>query len=176
MCYHYPGLPPNLIEQVRPLKRISTPPCGYSGDTEILTRDGWTGFPQLTYMSEVATRSTAGLRSRWQYPEKRSPASPGEGDMVAFSSKSMDLLLAPGCPVLVQPARGVRTCGMHRYAGGQEWHYETAAYFASRPSAQWEVPATSNWSVSRWPGEFLIHLGRKADRRHPAWEQATEWP
>lgn len=79
------------------MKRTSTPPCGYSGDTEILTRSGWTALPQLTYMSEVATRSPQGA-FEWQYPEKIT-CQRYDGPMVWLHSRTTDSLVTPDHPV-----------------------------------------------------------------------------
>lgn len=80
------------------MKATHTPACGYSEDTEILTRGGWVRFGQLTYMDEVATRSPDG-RFEWQHPQ-RIDVRPYDGEMVRFHGRSLNVLLAPGTPML----------------------------------------------------------------------------
>jgi hypothetical protein len=74
------------------------PRWGYSADTEILTSHGWMTLSQLTYASEVATRTPDG-RFEWQHPE-RVTFQPYEDDMVWFHSRTTDLLVAPDQRVL----------------------------------------------------------------------------
>jgi hypothetical protein len=149
--------------------RITQPPVGLSADTEILTRNGWVRVGQLTYLHEIATRTADG-RFEWQHPE-RVNVQRYDGLMVAFSNKSLDLLLAPGHPVLIRrPAAYMR---MHPKAKGRDWHTRPASWFAAHPSAQFEVPATSRWEGTG-PAEFVIP-GWEANRVHPAHERAAEW-
>lgn len=151
------------------MKRTSTPACGYSQDTEILTRDGWVAFPQLTYLSEVATRSPDG-RFEWQYPE-RITCEQYDGPMVELQNRTINLLVGPECPILIRrPGAYLRK---HPNAAGRDWHFRAAARFAAEPSAQWELPASSSWQGTP-AGDFELP-GVKADRPHPAHESAARW-
>jgi hypothetical protein len=76
----------------------ATAPCGFSADTEILTRSGWVTFDRLTYLDEVAARSPDG-EFLWEHP--RSIAwGPYGGEMIWFHGRAIDLLVAPDHPVL----------------------------------------------------------------------------
>lgn len=134
------------------MKRTSTVPCGYSGDTEILTRDGWTKFPQLTYMSEVATRSAEGA-FEWQYPE-RITCQPYEGEMVWFHGRSLDLLVTPGHEMPYVP--DARSWERHTTAGAL---LERGAR-VKRASAGAALVATSSWSAPDLASKVFVSARR----------------
>jgi LAGLIDADG DNA endonuclease family protein len=121
------------------MQRTSAPPCGYSGDTEILTRTGWVKFPQLTYMSEVATRSPSGA-FEWQYPE-RITCQPYEGEMVWLHSRTTDSLVTPGHTVRYLRRQRVMRNGKRADLGP----VESAAPALSLIGGRWPLLATSRW-------------------------------
>lgn len=77
----------------------ATTPRGFSADTEILTRRGWLGFDQVTYMDEVATRSPGG-EFLWEHPGGIVRQEPYSGEMVRLHGRAIDLLITPNYPVL----------------------------------------------------------------------------
>ena len=142
-----------------------------SSDTEILTRNGWKLVSKLTDDDEVATRSGSGL-FQWQKSSARLEY-PFDGEMVEFSSKSVELLVTPGHPMLVK--RPDAYVAKHAPRDGEiGWHIRLAEHIAKSPETRWLYPATSRWCPARWPAEFVLP-GQAADRRHPAHERATEW-
>jgi hypothetical protein len=149
----------------------TTPPCGYSADTEILTRRGWVTFDQILDSDQVATRSPAGF-FEWQVPTERLCV-PFDGEMVEFRNKSIDLLVTPGHRMLVRRKRQTRQRDEGVRTQYHDWHIRAADYFADRPGVLFEVPVTSFWNGPT-PAEFVIP-GHAASRRHPAYEQSVAW-
>ncbi len=144
---------------------------GYSSDTDILTRNGWTLFSKLTDEDEVATRSENGL-FQWHKPSVRLEY-PFDGKMVEFSSKSVELLVTPGHRMLVK--RPDAYLAKHAPRDGETgWHIRLAEHIGRAPETRWLYPVTSRWCPTSWPAEFVL-AGTEADRRHPAHERATEW-
>ena len=152
------------------LQATTAGPCGYSADTEILTRKGWKLFPDLDDCDQVATRSPYGF-FEWQRPMTRE-SSRRRGPMVEFRTKVVDLLVTPDHPILVR--RPIPYGIKHPYAEGLDWHMRPASEIARAPEMRWIVPATADWRPAAWPEEFVIP-GWEADRRHPAHEHATQW-
>jgi hypothetical protein len=150
---------------------LTTREGGYSGDTEILTRTGWRPFSKLTDEDEVATRREDGL-FQWHKPSARLEY-PFDGEMVEFSSKSVELLVTPGHRMLVKRPDAYTAKHMPR-DGETGWHIRLAEHIARTPEMRFLYPTTSRWCLSRWPAEFVLP-GWEADRRHPAHEAATEW-
>ena len=144
--------------------------AGYSADTEVLTRAGWKLIAKLDDADEVATRSPAGC-FEWQRPSERYRA-PFDGEMVEFSSKSIDLLVRPEHQMLVRrPDYYIRK---HPQAAGRDWHLRPASYFAEHPTSWFVFPATSCWVGGESPEDFVLEA-IEADRRHPEWDRATAW-
>jgi len=119
----------------------ATPACGFSADTEILTRhQGWVTLDQLTCLDEVATRSPDG-RFEWQHPE-RITWERYDGEMVRFHGRSMDLMVTPDHPVLWSPdprtpeRRSPASVILARSAGLTR--LRTSAYFS--PTSTWDAP------------------------------------
>ena len=143
----------------------------YSNDTEILTRNGWKLFSKLTDEDEVATRSESGL-FQWQKPSARLEHL-FDGEMIEFSSKSVELLVTPGHRMLVK--RPDAYLAKHVPRDGEDgWHIRLAEYIARAPETRWLYPVASGWCPTTWPAEFVLP-GTEAKRRHPAHERATEW-
>jgi ribonucleoside-triphosphate reductase (formate) len=149
----------------------NTPPCGYSADTETLTRRGWVTFDQILDPDQVATRSPGGF-FEWQVPTERLCV-PFAGEMVEFRNKSINLLVTPGHRMLVRRKRQARQRDEGVRTQYHDWHIRAAEYFADHPGVLFEVPVTSFWNGPT-PAEFVIP-GRTADRRHPAHERAAAW-
>jgi hypothetical protein len=146
-------------------------PSGYVVDTEILTRNGWKLFSKLTDEDEVATRTESGL-FEWQQPSGRLEY-PSDGEMVEFSSKSVELLVTPSHRMLVK--RPDAYLAKHAPRDSETgWHFRPAGHIARAPETRWLYPVTSRWCPATWPAEFVLP-GTEADRRHPAHERATEW-
>jgi LAGLIDADG-like domain len=146
-------------------------PSGYVVDTEILTRNGWKLFSKLTDEDEVATRTESGL-FEWQQPSGRLEY-PSDGEMVEFSSKSVELLVTPSHRMLVK--RPDAYTAKHAPRDGETgWHIRLAEHIARAPETRWLYPVTSRWCPATWPAAFVLP-GTEADRRHPAHERATEW-
>ena len=76
----------------------ATTPRGFSADTEILTRRGWLGFDQVTYLDAVATRTPEG-KFLWRHPE-RLTWERYDGDLIWFHSRTANLMAAPETPIL----------------------------------------------------------------------------
>jgi hypothetical protein len=122
-------------------KATQAPACGYSADTEILTRhQGWVTFDQLTCFDEVATRSAEGL-FEWQHPEQVSWQRYA-GEMVRFYGRSMDLLVAPGQRVLWSPDPRTPERGSPASTILERvprlTRVRASAYF--RPTSTWDAP------------------------------------
>jgi hypothetical protein len=142
-------------------KATQAPACGYSADTEILTRhQGWVTFDQITCFDEVATRSPAG-RFEWQYPEQVSWERYA-GEMVWLHSRTLDLQVLPQHKIVHMERV--------RYMRGGQRHEDPPV---ERVSAAAAVPiATSLVATSRWepvrpksefsltPDHALSRLGR----------------
>lgn len=141
----------------------ATPACGYSADTEILTRhQGWVTFDRLTCLDEVATRSPDG-EFRWEHPDAVH-AFRHEGAMLHFRSQVFDLLLMPEHP-LPTLRRGQRGQPDETIAT-----FRPGSWFCRVPSRSkwWRMPTTSRWSGDA-PEEIVIPAAeRKRGRHHPA--------
>ncbi len=66
----------------------------YSSDTEVLTRRGWLRFSDVTLADEVASRNQATKAFEWQLPTAII-AKPHCGEMLHFTSTSVDILVTP---------------------------------------------------------------------------------
>lgn len=158
------------------MKRTSTVPCGYSGDTEVLTRTGWVKFPQLTYMSEVATRSADGAFN-WQYPEKIT-CQPYEGEMVWLHSRTTDSLVTPDCPVLYLERRRVMRGGVRAELAAVEQSATAGSLVGGRLSlvatSRWE-PRTPKLELSFSASRAETYGGRLARRGHPFTASADDF-
>jgi 8-oxo-dGTP pyrophosphatase MutT (NUDIX family) len=141
----------------------------YSPDTEILTKDGWKLFPDLTYDDELATRSEQG-DFRWHRPEAILSYD-FDGELLAFQSKAVDQLVTPGHRMIVQHLPSyVRD---HPATPEHGWHVRLAKYFAEHPSAQFQMPATSRWTGPE-PEYQEIDTWRKVKRQYGT-EKAITW-
>jgi 8-oxo-dGTP pyrophosphatase MutT (NUDIX family) len=141
----------------------------YSPDTEILTKDGWKLFPDLTYDDELATRSEQG-DFRWHRPEAILSYD-FDGELLAFQSKTVDQLVTPGHRMIVQHLPSyVRD---HPATPEHGWHVRLAKYFAEHPSAQFQMPATSRWTGPE-PEYQEIDTWRKVKRQYGT-EKAITW-
>jgi hypothetical protein len=106
---------------------------GYSSDIEILTRNGWRSFSKLTDEDEIATRREDGL-FQWQKPSARLEY-PFDGEMVEFSSKSVELLVTPGQRMLVK--RPDAYLAKHAPRDGETgWHIRLAERIARSPETR----------------------------------------
>jgi hypothetical protein len=145
------------ITAVLHFMKATAPACGYSADTEILTRHrGWVTFDQLTYMDEVATRSSGGL-FEWQHPE-RINWSRYSGEMVWLHSRTLDLLVLPQHKILhMDRVRYMRNC--QRYEEPSVEKVSAAADLRRQVS----LVATSRWEPPAHPEKFMLTATR--DRR-----------
>jgi hypothetical protein len=124
---------------VQQLQGITTGPCGYSADTEILTRGGWVTFDRLTCLDEVATRTPEG-RFEWHYPE-RVAWERYDGEMIWFHSRTANLLAAPETPVL-------HMFSPRATANGKR--YELPAVERTLPAARVRTHGVSLVAASTW--------------------------
>lgn len=128
----------------------ATVPCGFSADTEILTRSGWVTFDRLTYLDEVATRSPEG-EFLWRYPQ-RITWERYDGDLIWFHSRTANLLTAPETPILHMFRPRATTSGKR---------LELPAVERTHPAGSLlrvHVPlvATSTWSAPNPRSEFVL--------------------
>ena len=134
----------------------------YTSDTQILTRDGWKFFNKLDENDQVATRSESG-EFQWQQPTARLEY-PFDGELVEFSSKSVDLLVTPGHRMLVK--RPDAYLAKHQPRDGEDgWHIRLAEHLARSPETRYLYPVTSSWQGES-PAEFRIP--GVASAKHPA--------
>ena len=152
----------------------ATAPCGFSADTEILTRSGWVTFDRLTYLDEMATRSPDG-RFEWQHPE-RITWRRYDGPMLHFRSQVFDLMVAPEHRMLVY----------RRQVPDYLPIFRDAAWFRDHRGCckNWRMPATSEWKGEA-PQEIVVPAAVAArGRHHPApelrvrpevWAQFIGW-
>jgi len=124
--------------------------------TEILTRRGWVGFPKLADGDEVATRSADG-RFEWQKPTDHI-AEPYNGDMVAFKSNSLDLLVTPDHRMLLtyfptkkhpRPKEFIKTAGEIVGKGG--YMIPMRSSWEGRSPENFVLPAVSYTQRDRGP-------------------------
>lgn len=131
-------------------KATQAPACGYSADTEILTRhQGWVTFDQLTCFDEVATRSREG-RFEWQHPDRVSWERYA-GEMVWLHSRTLDLQVLPQHKILhMDRVRYMRGGVTREYPPVEK---VSAAVALSAPVS---LVATSHWEPSGSPEEFTL--------------------
>ena len=153
------------------MKRTNAPRAGFSADTQILTRRGWAALGDLDGRDELATL-TGDERFEWQQLAERH-LFPFDGEMVEFRGRAVDLLVTPDYRILTRRRKLKRQREAGTHTSGHDWHFREAAYFVKCPGAVFEVLTSSHWTGLR-PAEFIIP-GHEAGRRHPAWEEATEW-
>lgn len=148
------------IEAVPHMTKASkAPACGYSADTEILTRhQGWVTFDRLTYLDEVATRSAEG-RFEWQFA-RRVHWTSYQGEMVRFHGRVMDLHVTPNQRVLWSPdsrtpERGSPASAILERMAGRTRQRQGAFFF---PTSIWDAPELAE---KVFPGVRRTKMGPK---------------
>lgn len=113
----------------------------FDSETEILTRDrGFVRFPELRFSDHVATRNPETRELEWQKPTAYINE-PYDGEMYAFTSQSMDLLVTPKHRMLVSvPTKG---------PNGRNEKTMTAEEFSKNINHERKIPVTSHWSGGR---------------------------
>jgi organic radical activating enzyme len=77
----------------------------YDDQTEVLTRNGWRFFAELTPFTEVMQVDPLTMRGTWVVPREHF-AKPYVGPMVEFSHRNVDLLVTPDHRMLCRPRDG----------------------------------------------------------------------
>ena len=125
----------------------------YDDQTEVLTREGWRGFDALDGSEEYATRSASGA-FEWQHTiDGEVHRFPYDGDLVRFSNQCIDQLVTPNHRMLVRRLPG-RT-GAKPSNASHEWHIRRADFFVEHPTAEFQVPVTSEWQGAD-PGPEVV--------------------
>jgi hypothetical protein len=116
--------------------------------TEILTRDrGFVRFPELNKSDYVATRNPETKEFEWQKPIAYTNE-PYDGEMYAFTSKSMDLLVTPQHRMLVSiPTKG---------PNGRNETTMSAAELADKINHERKIPVTAQWTGGAEIGEMFF--------------------
>lgn len=123
----------------------------YDAETEILTKDrGWVRFGDLADSDLVATRSKDAV-FEWQKPS-RIVREQWNGEMIHFTSKSMDLLVTPEHRMLVDAMPRALGGGPTRGPGDA---IITAAQLEEHNNHELKIPMTSTW-VGEEIGEQTI--------------------
>lgn len=138
--------------------KATAPACGFSADTEILTRRGWIFFDELGYCDEVATR-TEGGQFEWRFP-RRIIRQHYDGQMLRLHSRSLDMLVAPGHPVPWSPEGGSRNLVRISEANA----LLSRARFVAHSNAVGSLQATSTWDAPElaekiFPGVRRTRMG-----------------
>ncbi len=115
----------------------------YDGQTEVLTREGWRRFDALDGSEEYATRSPDGAFEWQRTTDGKVHRFPYSGDMVRFSNQCVDQLVTPNHRMLVRRLPG-RT-GAQPSNESHDWHIRRADFFVEHPTAEFQVPVTSEW-------------------------------
>ena len=145
------------------LQATTAGPCGYSADTEILTRSGWVTFDKLTCFDEVAAQAPD-RAFQWEYPADVTWHQYAE-PMLHFRSQVFDLLVTPDHPLLTYPKApaGLQAREIPAFRSAQ-WFTGTRARGKNFP-----MPLTSRWKGSA--PEVIVIPGvviPKRGQHHPA--------
>jgi hypothetical protein len=139
------------------MQDTGTTAAGYSADTEILTRNGWRLFPDLSRTDEFAAR-TPGGRFEWQRATRIVRDEPHDGEMIRFHGRAVDLLIAPAHPVLWMPdARGLPRLSPAAELADRKLARPRATATLSARSA-WEAP---DLAEKVFPGVRHTKMGPK---------------
>lgn len=114
----------------------------YDSQTEILTREGWKLFADLSGEEEVATRSATG-QFEWQVPTEWH-AYRAKGKMIHFTGRSVDICVTPNHRMLVR-------CDRHRQQKETSDCYSKEQILEARQlvgQRDYVVPVTSQWTGS----------------------------
>lgn len=110
----------------------------YTDDTEVLTRAGWKRFQDVDMATdEFATRNQQTRRFEWQRATYFHQED-WDGDVVRFTSRSLDLTVTPNHRMVATIDRD------HRY----ERIVQARDLLGSR-RGNWQLPATSEWGGER---------------------------
>ena len=140
----------------------------YSADTEVLTRRGWLTFDKVDIATdEFATRNQKTKDFEWQEATYFHEAD-HDGEMYAFASKSLDLLVTPNHRMLVNSLpRGLGTRGGRHHPGENNEVLVRADDLARTTSHNQKIPAMSYWDAPDIE-EFVI----PADTSRPGYPAA----
>jgi phosphoribosylamine-glycine ligase len=117
------------------------PNC-YSADTEVLTETGWKFWPDVTTADRLATRVDGFLT--FERPSQL-VAEPFRGDMIAWQSNRLDLLVTPGHRMYV----GRRS---KQRKGDNSFEFISAAEIAeSQLGKEYAVTRTAAWTGNGGP-------------------------
>lgn len=140
-----PYMAPGLVGPEKAARGKLPTDC-YSADTDILTTRGWLPFAQLAADDEVATVAPDGTLS-YARPTALH-AYMYEGEMCAFATKTVDLLVTPNHQLYVRPKHG----SAYVFLPAQMVHDTTACapsrYYSLQNQVQWDAPImTTTFSV-----------------------------
>lgn len=143
--------------------------AGFSADTEILTRHlGWITFDRLTYADEVATRNPETKALEWQRPTARY-AVPFKGALWRFASRAVDMLVAPGHPMLINPDQKPVKASRPDWTSADRFvpaRKVAARVQQSGQNAMMGIPALSTWDAPDLD-VFQFPPGARVHRREP---------
>lgn len=125
-------------------------PYCYSGDTEVLTRNGWKIFSEIdSSVDLLATLNTESGKFEWQSPTAVI-WEPYAGPMIHQHSRTLDLLLTPNHRILLQGRWSV--CNNSSKSKKPTYRFRNAGEFLAKPPTNNDViPA-----VSKWVGEEIM--------------------
>lgn len=141
----------------------------YDDQTEVLTRGGWRRFADLDGSEEYATRSPEG-KFEWQRTtDGLVHRFPYEGDLVRFHSNCVDQLVTPNHRMLVR-----RIPHGDQRNPSHDWHIRRADHFLQHPSAEFQLPLTSEWEGTD-PGPEVVLTAPPAKRGRPVDVRMASW-
>lgn len=117
----------------------------YSDDTEVLTDQGWKRFQDCDIATDLfATRNSKTKGFEWQHATGYY-YEPYSGDMIAFQSRTMDLLVSPHHRMLVTSVpRSVRK--RHRWSIDRGDAFVEAHLLLGSSLGRTKIPMVSQWN------------------------------
>jgi site-specific DNA-methyltransferase (adenine-specific) len=136
-----PYMAPGLVTAAKAARGKLPTDC-YSADTDVLTRRGWIGFPELRGEDELATVSPDS-EMHYATPVKLHRHR-HRGDLLRFVSRTVDLLVTPQHTMFVRPKHSL------------EYEFRAAVDLAHAKSTYYALPNRLRWMGYQPPDQFYV--------------------
>lgn len=131
----------------------------FDDQTEIMTKDGWKFFNELTKDDIVATMTKGTHEFQWQNPSEVTVI-PYKGDMYTFKSRTVDLCVTPNHgmwtrenPINTNRKTELTCANKSHFRRNTEWRRETAEYVANNYGYRQRWQFTN--CCEQWKGEVV---------------------
>ncbi len=115
----------------------------YDDKTEVLTSDGWVGFPDLKESDKVATVLPGSLELTFEQPKQLFEYD-YDGTLIQFKSSRMDVCVTPNHNLVAKK----------RYKG--EWEFLPASFVALNAKNEYKTLGNLSWEGEHLPKPIVI--------------------